>query len=278
MPRRPSHADRRAAAPAPPRLRRQGGLAGTPHRRLPFDPDHVGQARPRSGPPETRSCRRSRHPPRPAPAARPPPAASGSGPGPAATSAGTRRSSGTPAGAAAAPILRPALRQVQPIGDRETDRVVRQRHAHRHLAVVLFAQGAAVLAGHPDRVPALLGIRRCRRRSTRPPGRAGHRRQHPVSGDAQDGRLVPGGIGDEVLHRLVPRADMPRIDPGGHRLDALPLARQAQPGEVGAHRLVAIGVSQGHGQPLDVLTEPAGAGIRVCGPCRDAGMVPSRTP
>ena len=68
-----------------------------------------------------------------------------------------------------------------------------------------------------------------------------------------------------MMHRLVPRADMPGIDPGGHRLDALPLARQAQPGEVGTHRLVAIGVSQGHGQPLDVLTEPAGAGIRCVG-------------
>ena len=42
-------------------------------------------------------------------------------------------------------------------------------------------------------------------------------------------------------------------------------ARQAQPGEVGAHRFTAIGVSQGHGQPLDVRTEPAGAGIRCVG-------------
>ena len=60
----------------------------------------------------------------------------------------------------------------------------------------------------------------------------------------------------------MPRPDMARIDPGGHGLDALPLPRQAQPGEVGAHRRVAIGMAKGHGQPLDVLTEPAGVGIQ----------------
>ena len=58
---------------------------------------------------------------------------------------------------------------------------------------------------------------------------------------------------------------MPRIDARRHRLDAFALARQAQPGEVSAHRLVAIGVSQGHGQPLDVRTESAGAGIECVG-------------
>ena len=53
------------------------------------------------------------------------------------------------------------------------------------------------------------------------------------------------------------------------------VARQAQPGEVGAQRLVAIGVSQGHGQPLDVLTEPAGAGIQYVGHAAMLAWYPS---
>ena len=81
-----------------------------------------------------------------------------------------------------------------------------------------------------------------------------------------------------MMHRLVPRADMPGIDPGGHRLDALPLARQAQPGEVGAHWRVAIGVSHRHGQPLNVLTEPAGAGIRALRHAAMLAWYPSVTP
>src|SRR5712691_8031583 len=39
-------------------------------------------------------------------------------------------------------ITRPALRQVELIGDRQAHRLVRHRHTHRHLAVVLFAQDA----------------------------------------------------------------------------------------------------------------------------------------
>ena len=58
------------------------------------------------------------------------------------------------------------------------------------------------------------------------------------------------------MHRLVPRPDVPRIDARGHGLDALPLARPAQPGEIGTQRLVPIPVPQRQRQPLHVVTEP----------------------
>src|SRR3989441_11068815 len=49
---------------------------------------------------------------------------------------------------AAALVLRPRLRQIQPVGDRDTRALVSHREAHRHLTVVLFAKHAAILAGH----------------------------------------------------------------------------------------------------------------------------------
>ena len=58
------------------------------------------------------------------------------------------------------------------------------------------------------------------------------------------------------MHRLMPRPHVPRVEPRGHGLDALPLAREAQPGEVGPQRLVPIPVPQRLRQPLHVLTEP----------------------
>jgi len=80
-----------------------------------------------------------------------------------------------------------------------------------------------------------------------------HRRQHPVAGHAQNRRSLPGRAGDEVMHRLVSGGDMAGIDPGRHRLNTLPVPRQAQPGEVGAQRLAAIRVAEGVRHPLDVL-------------------------
>ena len=54
-------------------------------------------------------------------------------------------------------VTRPTLRQIELIGDRQAHRLVRHRHTHRHLAVVLFAEDAAVLPGHAHRVLAFLG-------------------------------------------------------------------------------------------------------------------------
>jgi hypothetical protein len=64
-----------------------------------------------------------------------------------------------------------------------------------------------------------------------------------------------------VMHRLVAGADVARIHPRGHRLDALPLPWQTQPDEVGAQRLSPICVAEGGRHPLDVLPKPPFAGI-----------------
>ena len=72
---------------------------------------------------------------------------------------------------------------------------------------------------------------------------------------------VPGRVGDQVMHRLVASPHVPGVDPRGHGLDALPVSRQTQAGEVGAQRLAPIRMSEGTRQPVEVLTEPPFAGI-----------------
>ena len=54
-------------------------------------------------------------------------------------------------------IVCPALRQIEPVGDGQARMVIGHRQAHRDLAVVLLAELAAILAGHADRMLALLG-------------------------------------------------------------------------------------------------------------------------
>src|SRR3954466_15796018 len=49
-------------------------------------------------------------------------------------------------------IISPLLRQVEAIGDGQAGRAIGARERHRHLAVVLLAELAAILARHPDRV------------------------------------------------------------------------------------------------------------------------------
>jgi hypothetical protein len=83
-----------------------------------------------------------------------------------------------------------------------------------------------------------------------------HFHQDDVPRDTEHRRVLPWGVGDQVMHRLVPRPYVPRVDAGGHGLDALSFAREAQPGEIGSQRLVPIPVSQRQGQPLHVVTEP----------------------
>jgi len=54
-------------------------------------------------------------------------------------------------------------------------------------------------------------------------------RQHRLAGDAQDSGIVPGGVRDEVMHRLMAGAHVAWIDARGHRLDALPFPRKQSP-------------------------------------------------
>lgn len=60
-------------------------------------------------------------------------------------------------------------------------------------------------------------------------------------------------------------AHVARIDTRRHRLDALPVPRQTQPGEIVPERPVPILVTEGGGELLNVRTEPLGAGARELG-------------
>jgi hypothetical protein len=57
-------------------------------------------------------------------------------------------------------------------------------------------------------------------------------------------------------------AHVARIDPRGHRLDALPFPRQTQPGDIVPEGTMPILVTKGGGETLNVGTEPLGAGAR----------------
>ena len=69
-------------------------------------------------------------------------------------------------------------------------------------------------------------------------------------------RTVPRRLGDEVMQGLVGCLDMPRIEAGGHRLDALALARQQQAGAIAAQRIDPVGVADRLGQSVYVSLEP----------------------
>src|SRR6185369_1459348 len=67
---------------------------------------------------------------------------------------------------------------------------------------------------------------------------------------------IPRGLGDEVMQGLVGCLDMPRIEAGGHRLNALALARQQQAGAIAAQRIDPVGVTDLFGKSVYVSLEP----------------------
>jgi hypothetical protein len=111
------------------------------------------------------------------------------------------------------------------------------------LAVVLLAQLTAVLPRDPDRVLTLLWkagiVNNQRLRRTRAPadslkGITAHRIKH---------RFVrPWRVSHKVMQPLVFRAHPARRQMRRHRLDALTLNRQHQPGAVATKRFDTVGV------------------------------------
>ena len=59
------------------------------------------------------------------------------------------------------------------------------------------------------------------------------------------------------MQGLVASGNVERIHTSGERLDALPLDRQAEAGEVGTERLMTVLVPHGAGEALYVVVEPA---------------------
>jgi hypothetical protein len=112
------------------------------------------------------------------------------------------------------------------------------------LAVGLFAEWAAVLVGHADRVLALLG----KASVIHHPGLKGavpfQGRQHVATDGGQHGGIVPVRVGHQVRQRLVAGADVAGIQACRHRLHAFALTGQQQAHGVEAHGFVSIGMAE----------------------------------
>src|SRR5712691_1807674 len=134
-------------------------------------------------------------------------------------------------------IAGPHLRKVQTIGSGNAYRLVGHGDRNCNLAVVLLAEHTTVLARHPDRVTFL-------------------RLQHMLPCHLQDRFLVPRSVGNKVMQGLMARLHVPRINPGGHWLDALPLSGQTQADQIPAQRLSPILVPEHGSNPLQVILEP----------------------
>jgi hypothetical protein len=63
-----------------------------------------------------------------------------------------------------------------------------------------------------------------------------------------------------VVHRLVQRAHVPRVDPRGHGLHALAVTGQQETGQVSLERLVPVGVTDDGTKAIGVLVESSGGG------------------
>jgi hypothetical protein len=91
------------------------------------------------------------------------------------------------------------------------------------------------------------------------------RREHRLAGGAQDGAVIPVGIRDEVMHRLVAGPHVAWIDARSHRFNALPIPRQAQPRDIVPEPTMAVPVAEGGGETLNIRVNPLGAGAREVG-------------
>jgi hypothetical protein len=84
----------------------------------------------------------------------------------------------------------------------------------------------------------------------------GQCRQHLLAHGGEHSRIIPRGLGDEVMQGLVGCLNMPRIEAGGHRFYALALARQQQAGAIAAQRINPVCVTDLLGKSVYVSLEP----------------------
>src|SRR4051812_9382639 len=153
-------------------------------------------------------------------------------------------------------IVSPLLRQIQTIGDRQTGRVIGERERHGHLAVVLLAELAAILARHPDRVPALLGEAGI----VDDPGLDGPSTleggQDQVAHLGEHGRIRPRRLTNEMQERLVLGGNPGRGRDRSYRLDALAPGRHEQTRAVVAQGCGAVGVADDVDQRRNIGGKP----------------------
>ena len=136
------------------------------------------------------------------------------------------------------------------------------RQAHGHLAVLLLAEAAAILARHADRVNTLLheacviddpGLDR---------RQAFEHRQHQIAHLAQNRLVRPRPLADQVQQRLMLRPNPRRRHHRRHGLDALALAGQKQPHAVSPERTGTVGMTEGFAQRPDIGIEPRFAALK----------------
>ena len=77
------------------------------------------------------------------------------------------------------------------------------RHADRHMTILLFAEHATILSSDADGVTPFLRDPGVVDDSCGPRTVAFQGGQHGLPGHALHGAIVPGGVRDEVMHRLV---------------------------------------------------------------------------
>jgi len=149
-------------------------------------------------------------------------------------------------------VRRPVLRQIQAIGHRQARVAIGNRQRHRDLTVVLFAELAAILPPHPDRVRSLLGEGGVvdDPRFDRPV--TFNRRQHLLPHLGQNLLIRPCGLADEMQKRLMLRSRPLRSRNRRHRFHALALARHHQAHAIIPQRAGSVRVAKHAHQPLDI--------------------------
>ena len=132
----------------------------------------------------------------------------------------------------------------------------RHRQAHRDLAVVLFAELAAILPRHADRMPALLGEAGV----VDDPGPDWplplKTRQHLRLHHRQHGVIRPIRLRHEVMQRLMRRLHATGLHPRRHRLDTLALAGQQKALAIRLQRRHPVGVADPRRNRLHIRRKP----------------------
>src|SRR6478735_7141852 len=125
-------------------------------------------------------------------------------------------------------IVGPYLGKIELIGSGNAGMLSGKRYAHRHSAVILFAQLTAILARDSNRMSSLLGESSVIHDPSCQLMLLGHRRHNLTPHLLQKRVIVPGRIGHDVMQRLMHLAYVAGSQPRCHRLHTLALDRKHQ--------------------------------------------------
>jgi len=130
--------------------------------------------------------------------------------------------------------------------------VVGEREHHRNLAIVLFAEPAAILARYANRMLSLFG-KACVINDPRLDRSVPfHLRHHHLTHLPKHLSVRPASLADEMQQRLVLSRNALRCRNRRHRLHALALRRQQQADAIGLERSHPIRVANNARYFLDI--------------------------